>query len=279
MEVALMQPDIDASLYDANLKTARGILSRMDPYDRAGLLDKLGVKREYSENEREAFGAQTIAYIATAAGQDFDAGARAAAQRMTPALWADLARRYSGGAPLAELKAEHIPLAGSGRKKKKRKPGPFRAIQNEIGRGLIKGGREVKRWTKAPIVGKYLVGPMGAEVIGETLAQVGQVFRGGSIRDFDDRAFVLALGHTLSASGQALIAASPFLPAPWNAAALAAGTASLMIGKVATEHVKAQEARERARNSFAAPDGASEETSAQNEAGQPATNGAETRTF
>lgn len=272
-----MQPQIDAALYEANLNTSRGILSRMGPFDRNALLDKIGVKREYSEGEREAFGAQSIAYMASAAGQDLNAGAQAAARSMTPALWADLARRYSGGAPLASLNEESIPLAGSGKKKKRRKPGPFRAIQNEVGRGLVKAGREVKRWTKAPVVGRYLVGPMGAEAIGETLAQVGQVFRGGSIRDFDDRAFVLALGHTLSASGQALIAASPFLPAPWNAAALAAGTASLMIGKVATEHVKAQEERERAKNSFAAEDSA--EASAQNEAAEAATNGAETRTF
>lgn len=242
------QPMIDAKLYERNTGAFRGVLSRMDPFDRFALIDKVGVKREFAARDRERMAVEALAYQSTAAGVDVEQGARVAAAKMNPGLWSQLAKNYRGR--VGGENSLTVPLAGAGRKKKK-KAGPFRAIQNEIGRGLNKAGTEVKRWTKAPVVGQYIVGPMGFEAIGETLAQTGKILKGGSIRDWDDRAFVLALGHSMSSTGQALIAASPFLPAPWNAAALAAGTASLMIGKAMVSHVNAQEQKQQVAESYA----------------------------
>jgi hypothetical protein len=238
-----MAPNIDGDLMARNRAAAVGLLDRLDPYDRSGLLDKMGVTQSLTAPDREKWGAETLAYLWTGSGQDVFKGAAVASRAMTPERWQLLDAAYRNRPGAGGFDA--VPLQGSGRKRKK--VNPFRAVQNEVGRGLRRAGKEVKRWEKAPVVGKYVLGPLGAAVIGETLVQVGNVFEGGSIRDFDNRAWVLALGHTLSSAGQALIAASPFLPAPWNAIALAAGTASLLVGKVIQGYAKAQAARADAR--------------------------------
>jgi hypothetical protein len=235
---------IDADLMTRNRAAAAGLLARLDPYDRNGLLDKLGITLELGDPEREKWGAETLAYLWTGSGQDVQKGAAVAQRGMTPDKWQALHAAYRGRPGAGGF--ETVPLQGSGRKRKK-KVNPFRAIQNEIGRASIRAGKEVKRWGKAPVVGKYVLGPLGSAVIGETLVQVGNVFHGGSLKDFNSRAWVLSVGHTLSSAGQALIAASPFLPAPWNAIALAAGTASLLVGKVIQGYAKSQAAKAAAR--------------------------------
>jgi hypothetical protein len=253
-------PMIDADLMTRNRLAARGLLDRLDPYDRNRLLDTLGVTYDLTPPDREKWGAETLAYLWTASGQDVVKGASTAGRVMAPDKWARLEAAYRGRPGRGGF--NQVPLQGSGKSKK---VNPFRAVQNEIGRGLRRAGKEVKRWEKAPIVGKYVVGPLGGAVVGETLVQVGNVFRGGSIRDFNERAWVLSVGHTLSSAGQALIAASPFLPAPWNAVALAAGTASLLVGKVVQGYVKSQEAKEikdRAEGADPAPDAELEPSSA-----------------
>lgn len=207
---------VDAKLLERNKELARKTVAQVQGPYRKKLFDALGVSAQISEGEKDAAAADAFALMATNVGVDL--------VQVTQQAGAQGLQGAQG------------------------KTGLFRAVQNEIGRAVKNVGSEVKRWTKAPIVGKYFVGPLGGNAIGETLVQVGAVLRGGSIRDFDDRAFVLALGQTFSASGQALIAASPWLPAPWNVAALAVGTCSVVVGKAMVGHVQQQEQKERIRS-------------------------------
>lgn len=214
------QPDniMDAALYAKNLALTRAMMPHLPSATKQELYRQMQVSQTLSEPLKDAATAEALAQTATLLGYDIDA------------LAGQIAPMIPSGAGATDV---------------------FRAIQNEIGRTFEHIGAEVKRWTKIPILNK-IIGPMGTKVFGEVLFQTGRMLHGGSVRDWDDRAFVASVGETMHDMGMLCVTAAPFLPAPWNAVIAAIGAVSLAASKAINGHIATQEDKERYERELAA---------------------------
>ncbi len=202
---------IDAVLYQKNLEQARGMVGVMTLDAKAELFKTLGLTATGSPQEQDERAIEMLAVITASMGYDI------------AALAAEVRRQLPTGAGVDV----------------------FRKIQNEIGRTLEHVGAEMKRWMKAPAIG-YVLGPLGVKFLGESLYQVGAMTRGGSVRDFDTRAEMAALGESLNGVGRLHAMAAPWLPAPWNAVAGAIAAVTLAGSKAISGHIASREAAEQA---------------------------------
>ncbi|CAG1018895.1 hypothetical protein BURC_03722 [Burkholderiaceae bacterium] len=117
-----------------------------------------------------------------------------------------------------------------------------RQVQDGVGVTLQQLGRAVlKLEERAPWAGQFFFKPLGFHLQATALAQLGNAVRDGSINTFDEKAFTRAAASTFTAAGQALLTASPFLPAPWNVIAAAAGALSLAAGQTINHFVNKRE--------------------------------------
>jgi hypothetical protein len=212
--VATMEPPaVDAAKHARNLEITKGILQRMTPEQRADMFKRVGVTDMIADVSKDDAAAQKLAEIATYMDVDL--------------------------ADLADAIAPQL-VQGAG-------TNFFRKVQNEIGRTLIHTGGFMKSWSKIPIL-KSIIGPMGNKVGAEILAQTGAMLRGGSVRDWDDRAFVSSFSETIGDIGKGAAIAAPWLPAPWNAAAAALAAVCMASSRMMNAHIAAAEAAEAAAN-------------------------------
>lgn len=207
---AFVPPDVDPVLYARNLELTRGLMPYIVGDMRSQWYFALGITDAIPDGDKEETAAQLLAQIATYTGYDL-------------------------AALTAQIQAQLPKAAGAD---------VFRNIQNELGRTLQHVGGFTKRLTKIPVLNK-IVGPMGVKVFGEVLAQTGNMLRGGSVRDWDDRAFVASLAETMHDMGMLCAVAAPWLPAPWNAVVAAIGAVSLAASKMMASHVAAAEEKQR----------------------------------
>ncbi len=108
----------------------------------------------------------------------------------------------------------------------------FQSATEEIGKGIGGVGKAVlKLEDKAPWLGQFFTKPLGFHAQAVALEQVGRVLIDHDVNAFDEKALTRAAAATFRTAGQALVTASPFLPAPWNVAAAAVGALSLAAGK------------------------------------------------
>lgn len=108
----------------------------------------------------------------------------------------------------------------------------FRDTARAIGEGLKKIAAVVFDATEVPILGDFILKPLGFHLQATLLDQLGNMFVAGKVSAFDYRAVGYSTAETLVAAGRALVTASPFLPPPWNLLAAAVGALSMAAGGV-----------------------------------------------
>ena len=241
------RPDgtMDAALYAANLETARGLFAAIDEASKVEMFQSLGVSVTPSAGAHDAEAAQVLAMAVTQLGYN-----------------------------LAELASQISPLLPQGAG-----VDVFRKIQNEIGRTFEHVGAEMKRWSKVPVL-KSILGPMGNKIGAEILYQTGRMLHGGSVRDWDERAFVSSLAETLGDIGKGAAIAAPFAPAPWNAVLIAVAAVCTVSTKMMRDHIRQAENKERIAAGLAPLDEAGNEIApAQAAAAQNLFQGSDGKTY
>jgi len=123
---------------------------------------------------------------------------------------------------------------------------PLKALRRifvtEVGKAIRAVGRNIlDAEANAPWLAAFFTKPLGFHLQAVALEQIGNVLVDGSISTFNEQAFTRATGETLSAAGRALLAASPFLPPPYNVAAAALGALSVACGGLITNTLDAKE--------------------------------------
>lgn len=156
----------------------------------------------------------------------------------------ELARRFG-------LPAHITGSAGLGKFFKKAKdaftkaaPQIFREqVQNKVGEFVGGLGQSVLNLSNnVPLLGKFFLKPLGFTAQAELLRQIGNVLKGGSISDFDEKALAKEAASTFKEAGQALATAAPFFPPPWNVAAGALAGLSIAAGKILDGAIAEREA-------------------------------------
>lgn len=118
-------------------------------------------------------------------------------------------------------------------------------VQNKVGEFIAGLGQSVLNISNdIPLLGKFFLKPLGFTAQAQILKQLGNVLKGGSISDFDEKAVGLEAASTFKEAGQALAVAAPFFPAPFNVAAGALAGLSIAAGKILETSIRD---RERAR--------------------------------
>lgn len=105
-----------------------------------------------------------------------------------------------------------------------------RVFVTEVGKGIARIAQNILNADDVPFLGQYILRPMGFMLQAQVLKQLGAAMIDGSISTFDERAVAFETSATLAQTGQALLAASPMLPPPFNVAAAAVGGLSLAAG-------------------------------------------------
>ena len=120
-------------------------------------------------------------------------------------------------------------------------------VQNKIGEFIAGLGQSVLNISNdIPLFGKFFLKPLGFTSQAQILKQLGNVLKGGSINDFDEKAVGLEAASTFKEAGQALATAAPFLPPPWNVAAGALAGLSIAAGSILNNAIKEKEAARKA---------------------------------
>lgn len=113
-----------------------------------------------------------------------------------------------------------------------RNPGDwFRNVVKEIGKGahqLAENLLDAER--NIPFLKQFFTAPLGFHAQAVLLQELANVLIEYRTSAFDSKRVGRATADVLVAAGQALIAASPFLPPPWNVAAAAVGALSMVAG-------------------------------------------------
>lgn len=121
-------------------------------------------------------------------------------------------------------------------------------VQNKIGEFIAGLGQSVLNISNdLPLLGKFFLKPLGFTTQAQVLKQLGNVLKGGSVSDFDEKAVALEAASTLKEAGQALATAAPFFPPPWNVAAGALAGLSIAAGSILNGAIKEREAARRAQ--------------------------------
>jgi hypothetical protein len=116
-------------------------------------------------------------------------------------------------------------------------------VQNKIGEFIAGIGQSVLNISNdIPLFVKFFLKPLGFTSQAQILKQLGNVLKGGSISDFDEKAVGLEAASTFKEAGQALATAAPFFPPPWNVAAGALAGLSIAAGKILNDSIRANEA-------------------------------------
>ncbi len=100
---------------------------------------------------------------------------------------------------------------------------PGRVIR-DFGKMILKLRKDV------PWLSQFVTRPLGIDLMATALEQLGNAMVDGSTAAFDAMALGKEVAGTLVAAGRALAAAGPFLPPPWNVAAVAVGALSMAAG-------------------------------------------------
>jgi hypothetical protein len=99
------------------------------------------------------------------------------------------------------------------------------------GRVIRDFGKQILKLRKnVPWLSQFVTRPLGIDLMATALEQLGNAMVDGSTRAFDAMALGKEVAGTLVAAGRALAAAGPFLPPPWNVAAVAVGALSMAAG-------------------------------------------------
>lgn len=105
-------------------------------------------------------------------------------------------------------------------------------VISEIGKGLQQLGDNILNARKIGPLGQYFLDPLGFSLQAQLLKQFGNVLEAGSVSAFDERELSYTAATTFTATGQALLAAGPFIPQPFGTAAMLVGAASVAAGKM-----------------------------------------------
>lgn len=113
-----------------------------------------------------------------------------------------------------------------------------RVFVTEIGKGVRQLADNILAADKsAPWLSQFFLRPLGFHLQATFLHELGNSMVDGSISTFNEKALVIDTGQTMTAAGQALLVAAPFLPPPYNIAAAAVGALSIAAGKLLIEAV------------------------------------------
>lgn len=108
-----------------------------------------------------------------------------------------------------------------------------RVFVTEPGKALERLGQNILNADKnAPWLSQFFLKPLGFHAQATLLRETGRALVDGSISTFNEGALIESTAGTLTAAGQALLVASPFLPPPWNVAAAALGALSVGAGNL-----------------------------------------------
>lgn len=125
-----------------------------------------------------------------------------------------------------------------------------RVFVTEVGKGIARAAQNILNADDVPFLGQYILRPMGFMLQAQVLKQLGAAMVDGSISTFDERAVAFETAGTLAQTGQALIAASPMLPPPFNVAAAAVGGLSLAAGITLNNELTRKEREQPTQVSF-----------------------------
>lgn len=137
----------------------------------------------------------------------------------------------------------------------------LRGVQTDAGEWVAERAQDILNADKnAPWLSNYLLKPLGFHAQLTLIRELGNVVADGSVSAFNEKALGLSVAGTLTAAGQALLVAAPFLPPPWNVLAAAAGALSIAAGNVMTHLITKEDAKRQAQ---AQAEAASAQASAQ----------------
>lgn len=119
-----------------------------------------------------------------------------------------------------------------------------RSVIREVGKGVSRFAQNILNAEKdVPWLSQFFLKPLGFIAQARLLRETGRALEEGSISAFDEKALARDTAGTLTAAGQALLVAAPFLPPPWNVAAAALGALSVAAGNAINRQIDLAEAK------------------------------------
>lgn len=245
IQAKIAEIEAPKSLADANLTAAAEMLTPQNLPSQVTLPDgrviepvvelarALDVIETLSEEQLRGAISVKLAQLATGYGVYFGDVMRDPAQ--AELLVQSLKNGAAGAAALAGSAGNFFKDFARGFKKLIRDPLGWarRVFVTEPGKAIRNVGREILRGrNNVPFLGKFFLDPFGFTAQAVFLEQLGEAMVDGSISTFDEAKFGFSVGRTFSAAGEALLAASPFLPPPWSLIAAAAGALSKAAGEL-----------------------------------------------